>query len=257
MTAIDVIRHVIRPHEPVGDEEYNPAHDMLIVVHKNPNDPDDPIEWGHHIRLEGLSYRKEMWGLADYASTVDMELRDLERYYARTPDEDYGVHPLATITNHYFEGPKGRMQSFAPAYVFDRVQARMGAAPGTTDGAVRMCMDVVMSGIDDVKGCLASSEHQTFPCKGMTGLSSDTVKKRGETMGRMEEQTQRIELVPSGPLDAVRQLLTDREGELERARDTFVNYALVEAGVPEIMRRRVVTAAIGRGLLEQESKTWM
>ncbi|MEN6334365.1 MAG: hypothetical protein ABFE01_08890, partial [Phycisphaerales bacterium] len=65
MPAIDVIRHVIRPHEPAGDEEYDPSHDMLIVVHKNPNDPDDPTEFGQHIRLQGLSYRKEMWGLAD------------------------------------------------------------------------------------------------------------------------------------------------------------------------------------------------
>jgi hypothetical protein len=256
MTAIDVIRHVIRPHQPVGDEEYDPSHDMLIVVHKNPNDPDDPTEWGHHIRLQGLSYRKEMWGLPDYASTIDMELRDLERYYARTPDEDYGVHPLATITGHYFEGPKERMKSFTPDYVFDRVQGKAGALPDTADGVARMCLDVVLSGVDDVKGCLASSQRKAFPCKGMTGLSSDTVKKRAETMSRMEEQTQRIDLVSSGPLDAVRQLLTDRESELEVARDTFVNHALVEASVPEIMRKRVVNAAVKRGLLE-ERMTWM
>jgi len=256
MTAIDVIRHVVRPHQPVDGEEYDPSHDMLIVVHKNPNDPDDPTEWGHHIRLQGLSYRKEMWGLPDYASTIDMELRDLERYYDRDEETDYGVHPLATITGHYFEGPRSRMKSFAPDYVFDRVQSAMGARPGTTDGTVRMCMDVVLSGIDDVKGCLASSEHQTFPCKGMTGLSGDTVKKRKQTMDRMEEQTQRIELVSSGPLDTVRQLLTDRESELETARDNFVNYTLIETSVPEIMRKRVVETAVKRGLLE-EKMTWM
>lgn len=256
MPAIDVIRHVIRPHEPAGDEEYDPSHDMLIVVHKNPNDPDDPTEFGHHIRLQGLSYRKEMWGLADYASTIDMELRDLERYYARTSDtEDYGVHPLATITQHYFEGPRTHMRSFGPDYVFDRIESRLTARPSTTDGVVQMCMDVVLSGVDDVKGCLASSDKQAFPCKGMTALSVDTVKNRGETMRRMREQTQRLDLVSSGPLDAVRQLLTDRESELETARDNFVNYTLLEASVPEIMRKRVVATAVKRGLLKES--TWM
>lgn len=255
MSEIDVIRHVVRPHQPVKGEEYDPGSDMLIVVHKNPNDPDDPTEFGHHIRLQGLAYRKEMWGLGDYASTIDMELKDLERHYVREVQESYGVHPLATITEHYFEGPRARMKAFAPNYVFDRIEARLTALPTSTDGAVQMCLDTVMSGLDDVKGCLATGEELTFPCRGMSNLSVDSVAKRGHTMTRMEEQTQRISLVSSGPLDDVRQLLTDRESELEAVRDGFVSYALVEASVPEIMRKRVVNAAVKRGILEEN--TWM
>lgn len=256
MAEIDVIRHVIRPHQPAKGEEYDPTQDMLIVVHRNPNDPDDPVEFGHHIRLSVVAYRKEMWGLGDYASTIDMELKDLERYYAReSENEDYGVHPLATITEHYFDAPPVRMKSFRPDYVLDRVESRLTALPGTTDGAVKMCLDTVLSGIDDVKGCLASDQQQIFPCKGMTGLSTDTVGARTDTMTRMEEQTQRLELVSSGPLDEVRQLLTDREGELETARDGFVSHALMTSNVPEIMRKRVVAAAVSRGILEEN--TWM
>jgi hypothetical protein len=256
MAELNVIRHEIKKHRPAGGEEYDPTQDMLIVVHKNPEDPDDPVEFGHHIRLSGLAYRKEMWGLADYASTIDMELKDLERHYVRTPDDqDYGVHPLAGITEHYFNAPPARMRSFNPNYVFDRVESALTALPGTTDGAVRMCMATVLSGIDDVKGCLALSDQQTFACKGMTRLSTDTVEQRAESDGRMQEQTQRLALVSSEPLDAVRQLLTDREAELETARDGFVSYALLESSVPEIMRKRVIGAAVKRGILEEN--TWM
>lgn len=256
MAEINVIRHVIRPHQPARGEDYDPTQDMLIVVHKNPNDPDDPTEWGHHIRLAVLAYRKEMWGTPDYASTIDMELKDLERYYAREgPDEDYGVHPLAGITEHYFDAPPVRMNSFNPNYVFDRIESALTALPATTDGAMAMCLDTVLSGVEDVKGCLASGDQQTFPCKGMTGLSTDTVGQRSETTARMEDQTQRLALVPSAPLDEVRQMLTDREQHLETARETFVNYALLEGNVPEIMRKRVVTAAVRRGLMEENA--WM
>lgn len=256
MAEIDVIRHVIRPHQPAKGEERDPSQDMLIVVHRNPNDPDDPTEFGHHVRMSVLAYRKEMWGTPDYASTIDMELRDLERYYAReAPDEDYGVHPLAGITEHYFEAPPVRMASFNPNYVFDRIESALTALPATTDGAVAMCLDTVLSGVDDVKGCLSSADRKTFPCKGMTNLSADTAVRRDETTTRMEGQTQRMTLVSSAPLDTVRQLLTDREPELDRARDGFVNYALLEGNVPEIMRKRVVTAAVRRGLMEEN--TWM
>ncbi|MCP9209713.1 hypothetical protein [Streptomyces cucumeris] len=250
MPELHIIRHILRPHEPHKSEEYDPGGDMLIVVHKNPNDPDDPVEFGHHIRLQGLSYRKEMWGAPDYASTLDMELRDLERYYARHEAVDYGPHPLADITEHYFEGPPVRMRSFAPGYVMDRMgQAVM---PGTTDGVMRFCVDTVLSGIEDVKSCLASDVKQSFPCRGMTGLSTDSVATRSDVMDRMAEQGQQMDLISSRPLDDVRQLLTDREAELETVRDNFVNHALMESQVPEIMRKRVVGTAIRRGLLTEE-----
>lgn len=255
MAELNVTRHVIRPHKPAGGEEYDPNQDMLIVVHKNPNDPDDPTEWGHHIRMSVLAYRKEIWGAPDYASAIDLELKDLERYYDRVPDMDYGVHPLAIVTEHYFETPRVRMSAFNPGYVLDRVQSALTALPGTTDGAVRMCLDTVLSGVDDVKGCLASDSQRTFPCKGMTGLSTDTVDARSDMASRMDEQTQRMELVSSAPLDAVRQMLTDRESELEVARDGFVSHALLEGNVPEIMRKRVVRTAVQRGILEES--TWM
>lgn len=254
MPELDVIRHEIRPHNHFASEEYDPGSDMLIVVHRNPDNPNDPTEFGHHIRLQGLSYRKEMWGLPDYASTIDMELMDLERYYARTKSEDYGVHPLARITEHYFTGPPVRMKSFAPGYVMDRMGAL--AMPHTTDGAMRMTLDVVSSGLDDVKNCLAAPVARKFPCKGMTGLSTDSVQARSETMTRMKQQTKRLALRPSRALDAVRQMLTDRESELETVRETFVNRALVESNVPEIMRKRVVAVARERGLLTEETR-WM
>lgn len=256
MAEIDVIRHVIRPHEPVRGEEYDPTQDMLIIVHRNPEDPDDPTEFGHHIRLAGLAYRKEMWEVDDYASAIDLELRDLERHYDREPgNEDYGVHPLASITEHYFNAPPLRMKSFAPGYVMDRVESRMTALPGTTDGAVKMCLDVVGSGIDDVKACLGSIRNKSFRCKGMTNLSSDTVAERVDSSSRMDDQTRRMKLISSGPLDAVRQLLTDRESELEVARDGFVNHALMATKTPEIMRKRVISAAVQRGVLEEGA--WM
>jgi hypothetical protein len=71
----------------------------------------------------------------------------------------------------------------------------------------------------------------------------------------MSKQTKRMSLVSSGPLDEVRQLLTDREAELEAVRDGYVNMALMQSHVPEIMRKRVVAAAVRRGLLEEN--TWM
>lgn len=256
MPELHVTRHVLRPHQPAPGEDYDPNQDMLIVVHKNPGDPDDESEYGHHIRIDSLAYRKEMWGVPDYASTIDLELKDLERWYAReTPEADYGPHPLAEITGHYFEGPRRRMLSFAPGYVMDRVVAAATAVPSTTDGAVRMCLDTVMSGLDDVRGCLAAGDRQTFPCKGMTGLSTDTVEKRSGTMARMDEQTQRIDLVSSAPLDGVRQMLTDRGPDIERAREAFVNHVLLEGNVPEVMRKRVVATAVRRGILEENA--WM
>jgi hypothetical protein len=252
MAEIDVIRHVIRRHTPAPGEDYDPASDRLVIVHRNPEDPDDPTEFGHTIPLQGIAYRKEMWGLDDYASTIDMELKDLERYYLRDfDDESYGVHPLATITDHYFEGPRVRMRSFAPDYVMDRVVSQATAVPLTTDGVVRMCLDTVFSGIGDVKDSLACQQQLTYPCKGMTGLSTDSIGSRTKTMDRMAEQTQRLELVSSAPLDAVRQLLTDRGSELDTSRDTFVNHALLQGNVPEIMRGRVERAAIRRGILEE------
>lgn len=248
MPELDVIRHVIRPHTPFGSEDYDPGSDMLVVVHKNPENPDDPTEFGHHIRLQGLAYRKEMWGLPDYASTIDMELKDLERFYARERDEDYGVHPLAQVTEHYFEAPPVRMQSFSPDYVMDRMDAL--AVPSTREGAMRMAVDVVMVALDDVKNCLAGPNVQSFPCRGMTGLSTDSVKARNGTMARMQQQTRRLKLISSGPLDAVRQMLTDREPELEKVRKGFVDHVLIQGNVPEIMRKRVMATAARRGPLE-------
>lgn len=256
MPEIHVIRHVIRPHIPAPGEDYDPASDRLTIVHRNPDDPDDPTEFGHTIPLQGIAYRKEMWGLEDYASTLDMELKDLERYYVREPDDEtYGTHPLATITQHYFEGPRVRMRSFAPDYVMDRVVSRATAVPATTDGVVAMCLDTVFSGIGDVMESLAGPEQLTFPCKGMTGLSTDSIGSRTETMDRMAEQTQLMGLVSSKPLDSVRQLLTDRASELDTSRENFVNHALLQGNVPEIMRVRVERAAIRRGILEEGAWT--
>lgn len=249
MPDFHVIRHVLKPHQPTPGEEYDPNQDMLIVMHRNPNDPDDPTEFGHHIRLYGLSYRKEMWGTADYASTIDMELKDLERYYHRRDDIDYGPHPLADITEHYFNEPPARMQSFAPEYVMQKV---MGARPpASTDAVMRMCIDTVLTGLEDVKTCLSSDKKHVFPCKGMTGLSAATIQTRSSVMDKMSEQTQQIRLVPSKPLDELRQLLTDRESELETARNAFVDHALMAAQVPEIMRKRVVETAARQGLLPE------
>lgn len=250
MPELHVLRHVLRQHEPRPGEDYDPGSDMLIVVHKNPNDPDDPTEFGHHIRLQGVAHRKEMWGLSDYATTLDMELRDLERYYHRQDGVDYGPHhPLASIAEHYHEAPASRMKSFAPDYVMQRVMPAV--APGTADGVMRMCIDVALSGIEDVKGCLASSRKKSFPCKGMTGLSGDSVGVRSDVGRRMEEQTQQIELVASRPLDDIRQLLTDRESELEAVRQAGVDQALMMAQVPEIMRKRAVNHAVSNGLLSE------
>jgi hypothetical protein len=226
---------------------------MLIVVHKNPNDPDDPTEFGHHLRLQALAHRKEMWGLPDYASAIDMELKDLERYYHRQDRVDYGPHPLADMTAHYFEAPPERMQSFAPAYAMQRIS--QGVMPFTTDGIMRMCIDATLSGVDDVKSCLASPEKMKFPCKGMTGLSSDSVMTRSDVMHRMGEQTQQIELASSKPLDDIRQLLTDREGDLEGVRNRFVDHVLMETQVPEIMRQRTIETAAREGLLPERWRT--
>lgn len=249
MPEFHVLRHVLRPHQPVGGEEYDPGSDMLIVVHKNPHDPDDPTEFGHHIRLHGLAYRKEMWGLPDMASTIDMELRDLERYYHPQDGVEYGPHPLADITEHYFNVPPEKMKSFAPEYVMQRIMPAV--APGTPDGVMKMCVDIALAGIEDVKTCLGSAKKHAFPCKGMTGLSAATVDRRADVMNRMEEQTQQIELVSSRALDDVRQLLTDRESELDQVRENFVNHALVTAKVPEIMRQRAVKSAARQGLLPE------
>lgn len=254
MPKLHVLRHVLLTHKPHGNEERDPGSDVLVVVHKNPNDPDDPTEFGHHIQLQGIAYRKEMWGTKDYASTIDLELKDLERYYHRREDVEYGVHPIADITQHYFEAPPARMQSFAPEYVMQRVMKSV--MPATTDGVMRLCLETVASGIEDVKSCLASSEKKTFPCQGMTALSSDTVSKRSDVMDRMAEQTQQIELVPSKGLDEVRQFLTDRESELNDLREGFVNHALDSSHVPEIMRRRVVAHAVKEGLLGERAITW-
>lgn len=252
MPDFHVLRHVLRPHEPLGSEEYDPGSEMLVIVHRNPNDPDDPTEFGHHIPLQGLAYRKEMWGLPDYASTVDAELKDLERFYYRKSGVNYGPHPLADITQHYFEAPPAQMQNFTPQYVMDR--ATQGFMPTTADGVARMCIDTVMSGLDDVRASLSSVTPKVFPCKGMTGLSSSTVTKRSGVMRRMGEQTRQIRLVSSAPLDAVRQLVTDRQGQLETARRQFVDHVLNEVQVPEIMRRRVVDEAARRGLIPERLK---
>jgi hypothetical protein len=114
-----------------------------------------------------------------------------------------------------------------------------------------MCIDIALSGIDDVKNCLASSQKHSFPCKGMTGLSSDSVGVRSDVIRKMEEQTQQIELVSSKPLDDIKQLLTDRESELEAVRQAGVDHALMTAQVPEIMRKRAVNHAVSNGLISE------
>jgi hypothetical protein len=255
MPEINVIRHVIRPHEPARGEEYDPGGDMLIVVHKNPHDPDDPVEFGHHVRLQGLAYRKEMWGLSEYSDVIEMELRDLERYYDRGDDVEYGVHPLADITEHYFEAPAQQMKMFNPNYVMDRIG--QSAMPASTDGAVRFCVDTVLSGLGDVSLSLGGAEKQAFPCKGMTGLSTRSVDTRSESMEGMAAQTRRLGVPSNDALDTVKQLLTDRAQELDVVREGFVGHALIQASVPEIMRQRVLTAAVKRGLLQEEVRAWM
>lgn len=255
MPELHILRHEVIPHQPHGDEDYDPGSDVLVVVHKNPDNPDDPEEYGHHVQLHGLAHRKEMWGAPDYASTIDQELKDLERYYFRQDDVEYGVHPLAGMTHHYFEAPPVRMASFAPDYVMQRVTQTV--MPATTDGVMQVCIDTVLSGLDDVKNCLGSKEKKTFPCKGMTGLSTDSVAKRSQTMDLMAEQGQQIELVSSRGLDGVRQLLTDRATELEVVREGFVDHALLQAKVPEIMRRRAVSNAVKKGMLGERALAWI
>ena len=254
MPELHVIRHEIRSHRPTAGENYDPGSDMLIVVHKNPENPDAPGEWGHHMRLHGLAYRKEMWGLSEYSDVIDMELRDLERYYASDDSVEYGPHPLGAITEHYFNTPASRMKAFSPGYVMDRMA---GAVPATTDGIMRYCVDTVLTGLEDVRGSLAGSRKLAFPCKGMTGLSADSVDTRSHTMKRMGDQTRRITLIPSKGIDDVRQYLTDRAAELDTVKDRFVNRALLEAQVPEIMRKRVIRTAAQRGLIEESVAAWM
>lgn len=247
MTELHVIRHVIRKHQPEPGEDYDPGSDMLIIVHKNPEDPDDPTEFGHHMRMQALPYQKEVLGLSEYSDVVDTELRDLERYYCRSEALEYGTHPLAGITRHYFEAPSQRMKGFNPHYVIDRTGIQ-SAAPQSVEGFQRMCADVVLSGIGDVRKCLSSADKQAFPCRQMTGLSTDTRAKRTETLDRLGEQTQQITPVPSAALDDLCQYLTDRASELDKVQDGFVNGALMQAHVPEIMRQRVVRATVERGI---------
>ena len=64
----------------------------------------------------------------------------------RTHEVDYGPHPLADMTAHYFEAPPERMQSFAPRYAIERIS--QGVMPFTTDGVMRMCIDATLSGVD-------------------------------------------------------------------------------------------------------------
>lgn len=239
MPEIEVIRHVIRPHQHRKSEEYDPSQDMLIVVHKNPNDPDDPTEFGHHMRLEGLSYRKEMLGLAEYADVIDQEIRDLERFYFWDAQKHVGDHPLAGITEHYFDGPPDRMKSFAPDYILDRTDQLSALGRMTTDGAMQMAAEVVISGLEDVRACLASKEGMKHPCRGMEGLSSDSAEKRGTAVSRITEESSAVTLKSTKGLDDLKQLLTDRGPELEPSRKRFVDHALIESNVPALMMTRV------------------
>lgn len=239
MTEINVLHHRVLPHQPARGEEYDPAGDMLVVYHTNPDNPDDPAEFAHHIRLGGLAYRKEMWGLSEYAEVIDAELKDLERFYFRDPQVDYGPHPLADITEHYFAAPSEHMRSFNPEYVIERMAT---AVPFSTDGRFAFARDVVISGLQDVRQCLSSKEHRRFPCRGMTTLSEKTIEKRSDVGRRMAEQTRRATLKSTKGLDGVRQYLTDRASELEPVREAFVNHALNEANVPGIMMERARAA---------------
>lgn len=242
MPEIEVIRHVVRPHQHRKSEEYDPSQDMLIIVHKNPNDPDDPTEFGHHMRMEGLSYRKEMLGLAEYADVIDQEIRDLERFYFWDAQKHAGAHPLADITEHYFEGPPERMRSFAPDYLLDQADQLSAVGRMTTDAAMHMAADVVLSGIADVRNCLAAKEGMKFACRGMTGLSQDSAEKRGIAVERMAAESSGVTLKSTKGLDDVRQLLTDRGHELEPSRERFVGHALMESNVPALMMTRVKQA---------------
>lgn len=238
MAEIDVLRHEVRVAGLVGDEVYDPGTDMLIIFHKNPNDPDDPAQFAHHIPLHGIAFRKEMLGLDEYSDVLDLELKDLERYYDRGTDVEYGVHPLADMADQYFTGPRKRMHSFDPSYILNRSNSVMPVSL-TEQGANDLSASVALSGIDDVKGCLASTSRKTFPCRGMTGLSTDTVARRSILTNKMGEQTQRITLVPGKGIDAVRQLLTDRASEIDKVRSGFVDHVLLTASVPELMRSKV------------------
>lgn len=242
MPEIEVIRHVVRPHQHRKSEEYDPSQDMLIVVHRNPNDPDDPTEFGHHMRMEGLSYRKEMLGLAEYADVIDQEIRDLERFYFWDAQKHSGDHPLADITEHYYEGPPDRMKSFAPDYLLDQVDQLSAVGRMTTDSAMRMAADVVLTGLDDVRGCLAAKEGMEFACRGMTSLSADSAAKRRTAVTRITEQSSSVTLKSTKGLDDLKQLLTDRGPELEPSRERFVNHALIESNVPALMMTRVKQA---------------
>lgn len=213
MPEIEVVRHVIRPQKPHGSEEYDPAGDVLIVVHKNPEDPDDPTEFGHHIPLQGLAYRKEMWGSSEYADVIDQELKDLERFYFWDPKIHAGVHPLAAITEHYYEAPREQMKSFTPDYILDAQTTTVMAV--TEEARGRRHREVVLEGLVDVKECLSSRKKKSFPCKGMTGLSAISAAERSKVNNRMGAQTERITLHPCKALDDVRQYLTDRSSELD------------------------------------------
>lgn len=245
MPEIEVIRYEVQKHRPFGDEEYDPSRDMLIVVHKNPEDPSDPTEFGHHMRLQGVSYRKEMWGSADYAEVIDQELKDLERFYFWDAQLHAGTHPLAAITEHYFTAPPARMQSFAPDYILDSA-APTALMPTSRDGQRRLAMDVVMTGLDDVRLCLGASSKKSFPCKGMTGLSTSSVTKRTDGNRRMSEETRKVKLKPGKAIDGLRQYLTDRSSELETSRKEFVDHVLVENAVPDLMLKRVEAAVARR-----------
>lgn len=243
MPEIEVIRHVVRPHRPMGSEKRNPAGDMLIVVHRNPEDPNDPTEFGHHIRLEGLAYRKEMWGLGEYAQVIDQELKDLERFYFWNEQIHTGDHPLAEITEHYYTAPRRRMQNFAPGYLLDAAQKRRsGLAAVTPEARHNEAREVALDGLADIKRCLASTSGRAFPCKGMTGLSLDSATKRSKTLDEMGTQTERTGLKPGKGLDGVRQFLTDRTPDLEVARGSFVDHALMEASIPDQLLKKIESA---------------
>lgn len=235
MIELHVVGYRVHQVDPHPGEERDPAGDMLVVLCKNPLDPDDPSEYGFHIQFAGLANRKEMYGLTEYAEVIERELRDAERLYCPRLDVDYGPHPLAAITEHYFEGPPQRMRSFAPGYVVNRLTSTL---PFSTDGLHRLAVDTALSGLEDVKESLRAPERQTYPCQGMTNLCADSVDKRGETLRRIEEQTQEVKVVTSRALDEVCQFVTDQARRLDEIREGFVNRALMEGNVPEIMRRR-------------------
>lgn len=252
-TEIQLLRITeFSPQVDVG-ETPDPNSNMLVVMHKNPLDPNDETEFGFHIPVLGIATRAESLGWDNYGDVVrtaiQLAVAEL-RGEDQVPSASISAagtqspyhSPFARSTAEYFAGAAMAAESMklpeAPVGAVRRMRT-----VGTVDPQLFVGLDAIASALraEPGSGALARSSQAVGV---LSEVASRSATVRSDARIVVEERTAGVILVNDDVHLALDDWIQTNVSQVNDARSRWMNHVMQASGARGILTTRIEQAAM-------------